>query len=728
MVRREPTRQAPRRLAVLVAATLGASVAQACGPWFPATLLDQRAAVMHGLPENSFDFEVQHLLAPPEAAFKAIETDPFGDPDADRRKAAAEGLSAAEVATMESALGAADDRAAYAAGEGLPEDLRLYVAGAVAFHHADKVAAEQRFAAVAALPAGERTRRGAWAEFMLGRVVADAAESAKHYARVRELVAAGAPDPAGLAVASFGQEARDKIETDFAGAVRLYAQQASYQSHNGSNSLLFVARKAFEQPQRLAERVRDSLTRRLLVAYALSRPTELRLAASGKGSDDWEALEAAQKDLAPAPASVALLRAIDALQLTEVEGADRIAALAYNNGDYEAATRWAGKSDAPLSQWVRAKLALRNGDEKGAQAALAAAAKSFPVDEQWSPSLSPDYSGYDEGRPACRVQAELGVLALGRGDFTLALAELYKARAVYWTDLAYVAERVVTVDELKAFVDANVKPAPPTATAAASEVYGTPADSATGLRHLLARRLLRAGRYDEAVAYFDDPKLRAKAVDYGRALRSTARWDRIGIAKDRFTAATLARTAGMELLGFNGDPDYFDYGGDFDLHPPALDQNYEPVGPRQDLTITGEFSTDAERQRLAASRADPLSRWHYRMIATRHAEAAADLLPRRSQAYAAVLCAASGWVIDREPARGQELYRRYVKNGAIVPDMLFARHCPEPDWAGAQRQLDQQRWRHAKYWIRRAGAASLALGLVLLVVALLRRGSKRPKT
>ena len=94
----------------------------------------------------------------------------------------------------------------------------------------------------------------------------------------------------------------------------------------------------------------------------------------------------------------------------------------------------------------------------------------------------------------------------------------------------------------------------------------------------------------------------------------------------------------------------------------------------------------------------------------------------------AVLCAASGWVIDREPARGQELYRRYVKNGAIVPDMLFARHCPEPDWAGAQRQLDQQRWRHAKYWIRRAGAASLALGLVLLVVALLRRGSKRPKT
>lgn len=734
MVRPESSRQRPRRLGPIVAAVaaslatglIASRPAEACGPWFPTTLLDQRSAVLLGLPEGSFDFEAQHLLSPPQPNFKAIESDYYGDLEADRKKFAAEGLTAGQVATMEAAQGAADGRAAYAAGEGLPEDLRLYVAGAVDFHHQDKASAEQRFAAVAALPEAERKLRGVWAEFMLGRVIADAAESAKHYARVRELVAAGAPDPAGLAVASLGQEARDKISTDFAGAVRLYAEQASYQSRSGTNSLLMLARNAFAAPAELDAKLKDALTRRLLVAYALSRPSELNLAASGKSRDDWDAVVAAQNETAAPAASVALLKAIDALKLDEVEGADRLAALAYRNGNYEAASAWAAKSDAPLSQWVRAKLALRKGDDAAARAALAAAAKSFPADEQWAEGLGQDFAGYESVQPQCRAQAELGVLALGRGDYTLALSELYKARRIYWSDLAYVAERVVTVDELKTFVDAEVKPTTP-ATAAAtpeSEAYGQPRDAAAGLRHLLARRLLRAGRYDDAVAYFDDPALKAKAVEYGRALRSTARWDRIAIARDRYTAAMLARTSGMELLGFEGDPDYGIFGGDFDLNSAGWSDNGEPVGPRKDLTASGDFTTDGERQRLAASHADPLSRWHYRMVATRQAEAAADLLPRRSQAYAAVLCKASGWVIDREPERGQELYRRYVKHGAIVPGMLFARTCPEPDWAGAQKQLDQQRWRYAKYWLRRVGPGFIVLGLGMLIWHLAgRRGS-----
>ncbi len=510
MVRPESSRQRPRRVGPIVAAVaatlatglLASRPAEACGPWFPTTLLDQRSAVLLGLPEGNFDFEAQHLLSPSQPNFKAIESDYYGDLDADRRKAAAEGLSAEQVVKMEAAQAAQDGRAAYAVGEGLPEDLRLYVAGAVDFNHQDKASAEQRFAAVAALPEGERRLRGVWAEFMLGRVIADATESAKHYAKVRELVAAGAPDPAGLAVASLGQEARDRIATDFAGAVRLYAEQASYKSRSGTNSLLFLARDAFQARAELDARLKDALTRRLLVAYALSRPGELLLVESGKSSEDWDAVVAAQNATTAPSASVALLRAVDALKLGEVEGADRLAALAYRNGDYDAAAAWAGKSDAPLSQWVRAKLALRKGDDATARTALAAAAKAFPVDEQWSEGLGQEFDGYEAVEPQCRAQAELGVLALGRGDYTLALAELFKARRLYWSDLAYVAERVVTVDELKTFVDAEVKPAPPSAAAAPPRVrpcaaldraLGPHRDRTRPLRRGDARALRRHG-------------------------------------------------------------------------------------------------------------------------------------------------------------------------------------------------------------------------------------------
>jgi hypothetical protein len=46
------------------------------------------------------------------------------------------------------------------------------------------------------------------------------------------------------------------------------------------------------------------------------------------------------------------------------------------------------------------------------------------------------------------------------------------------------------------------------------------------------------------------------------------------------------------------------------------------------------------------------------------AEKAADLLPYKSQAYAAVLCNATGWVWGRDAQLTKRLYQRYVKYGA----------------------------------------------------------------
>ena len=106
---------------------------------------------------------------------------------------------------------------------------------------------------------------------------------------------------------------------------------------------------------------------------------------------------------------------------------------------------------------------------------------------------------------------ELGVLHLARGDYASSLDALL--RAGFWADAAYVAERVLTLEELEAYVQRNW-PEPPRPTAAqpapgaqAADKRGlyyrdqasfhdqasfTPVQEATMIRYLLARRLARA--------------------------------------------------------------------------------------------------------------------------------------------------------------------------------------------------------------------------------------------
>jgi hypothetical protein len=97
---------------------------------------------------------------------------------------------------------------------------------------------------------------------------------------------------------------------------------------------------------------------------------------------------------------------------------------------------------------------------------------------------------------------------LQRGDYLQAFDQLYRSNDIYWFDAATVAERVLTVDELKHYVDTQV-PAPPL-TQQDRDNY-VPLPVAAKLRNLLGRRLLREARYDEAPAYFDSLDLQNKA-------------------------------------------------------------------------------------------------------------------------------------------------------------------------------------------------------------------------
>ena len=331
---------------------------------------------------------------------------------------------------------------------------------------------------------------------------------------------------------------------------------------------------------------------------------------------------------------------------------------------------------------------------------------------------------------------EQGVLALARGEYVEAMAHLYDAASHaggdgntytdddggsgYGNDTFYVAERVLTVDELKAFVDAHAAATPaPAPSKDKDHRYGS-GTLADNLRWLLARRLMRAKRYDEAQAYFPasgDPRfgavdLRAKASEYASDIHNAdSAWTDIGKAQARYATAVIARENGMELLGFEQGPDYADNGG-----------NFQGGSGHSVANLKQTFVTDGERKRFDDSAAQLNWRYHYRYVAADAAVAAADLLPTRSQAFAAVLCQAAKWMREGPPdyedhyrgysdtkptgpseaqRRVETYYRRYIKQGAYVEwNDNFGADCEAPDFDRARQLLMHQRIVKAKHVIR----------------------------
>ena len=688
----------PRLLAAGVVLALGASVALACGPDFPWQLLDDRQETLAAMPSNSFAYEAAHLVPAPADNLKAVEFPDFQRDQAPAQFAQAEaaGLSAEQAAAVSEMRSAETGEDAFTKGAIVPAAVRLYTAGAVDFIKADEAKATERFQAVLDLSADDQRARAVWAAFMLGRIhrrAGDSAKATEAFTLTRALALKGATDPLGLAVASYGEEARlhldratavlgddgalpaepDVVATygrETAAAAALYAEQAARGSDSGVQSLRIIAEQLLDKPERISAAASDPLVQRLLVAYLLARARDVPQQTAQPDPN------APQPAPAPDPVLVTLVEAIERSGVDHPAGADRLAALAYSLGRYDLAARLAEKTPSPLASWVKAKLALQKGDLAGAAGFYAEASSAFPTVDSAS-SL--------EDASAHLLAGESGVVALARGDYVDALDKLYAVASTYWGDAAYVAERVLTVDELKRFVDAKVPqpPAPPAAAPADADAGtddgstaapATVSSPASQLRDLLARRLARAGRYEDALAYYQDSAIHAQAADYARALKDAEIGKtRVDGARALFATARLARQSGMEMMGTEADPDYFAYDGSFDTG----------IGQQK---LDGPFITDDERTRFEASAAIPNQRYHYRYIAVDEVSRAADLLPPWSQAFAAVLCTATGWMMGTPGADEQvhNLYARYVQEGPYVPWAAnFGRDCPEPNFESA---------------------------------------------
>lgn len=702
-------------LGCFISALLGAVLpSRACGPFFPNNLLSGGDDVFTAVPYANFRRELALLeLAPARFNHVAPTNDDFALQTADaetidltaalRQAKIPDGEAVVTVVAyqknrskLNDYVRAMDTWAEREAGPlwrrssdgptnapvlpkfdrvpGLPGEFADYFAGAIAWraNPADTNGARQAWQQLLERPAAERKFRSVWAAYMLGKSWEheDAEQAARYFRLTRELAQQRFADSIGLAAASYGWEARVELQRkNYRQALKLYVEQYTGGDAGAAESLRVTAQAVFfgENPEVLTELARDPQLRAVFTAYLISDRLIVDLP-TGE-SREMEPVEY-------------WLNAVEAAGVKDVAAAERLALAAYQAAEYELASRWAKRAkSSPLARWVQAKLLLRDGKVGSAAVIFSELVKEFPpvsVTETNRPELL-DRLKVDSRYGRDQMRGEWGTLALSRGDYTEALDALLHAG--FWEDAAYVAERVLTADELKEYVDANwpeeriAKSAGETVAAGNNEnalqseaasadssdevFYDAPENPDIGpeqLRYLLARRLVRESRGWEAMAYF--PKeWRESARELLRAL--DAGWGESGSKEERarslFIAARIARTNGLELLGTELEPDWAIHGGDFDY---GLTPNQRHFG---DETTKINRATEAEFQRAARHRADPDERFHYRYHAAALAWEAAKLLPNNSDETARVLCMGGTWLKYRDLDAADVFYKTLVR-------------------------------------------------------------------
>ncbi|MDB5328939.1 MAG: hypothetical protein JWP03_90 [Phycisphaerales bacterium] len=646
-----PTRR--NLLAFTLAGAALAAPAVACGPFFPNQLLFNSGQSLAWAPVADFDVEIAriatekpvfHALVPARNKnvfdqTTAIDLEELGQALDSLHTPAEKRLDILQKYTAVRAMLTQDSMDAekedkhvgglppgVASPLGLPAEFDLYLRGVLSFRMHKDDEARAVWGALLQLPPGQRIHRTVWAQFMIGKsyLESDPARAGAAFEKVRELVTAGAKDSLGLAASSLGWEARAEfLRRQEARAIRLYLDQYATGDPTAVESLAIVCGKIFRQndPKLLQSLAADATASRVITACALARGGHFHGPPAADAVKQW-------------------LVAVEASGTAEIVGADRLAWSAYQAGDMASAERWIRKAApaAPTAQWIKSKLLLRAGKLDAAAEAMAGATRAFPQEEIWSNvpgAYEPRERSAGEGlRPGRRIEAELGVLQLARGQYVESMGLLLKSG--WWLDAAYVAERVLTVDELVGYVGRNC-----------------PEGTHDNLRHLLARRLTRVGRWKEARPYFPD-KLRSKLDEYISDIRTghDATLAPAERAAALWNAAKIARNGGMQLLGTELSPDDFADGGNYpgsDI-PAARQASKDKLLP----------PADDEIQRVARSGPEPDRRWHYRYTAADHAWAAAQLMPDGSEALAELLCEAGGWLKSKDPTAAERFYKALI--------------------------------------------------------------------
>ncbi len=677
---------------LLVGGSVGllAGVAAACGPWFPNQMLDQPEIRLAHMREGSLAIELKrlepvlpsvfyHAVRPAGGtvqwtaltdveelrdALKAARTDPARvDAIVTGYQELRDTLSSYQLKTEQwkaladqPPFSPADSRPptppefpVVRIPQGLPEEFARYIEGAIAYHRGQIDLARAAWQKVLELPANQRHFRSTWAAFMIGRtyLTENPVTAIQWFGRVRQLADSGYADRLGLASDSIGWQARVELDrsntvTAIEGYIRHYqaGDPTALVSLNRAISRLLAA-----DPAVRCEAARNLRVQRVVTAYVV---------AAGRHPYDETPVASTWQSI--------WLNTLEEAGVAAPVDADRIAWIAYRSGDLAAAEKWSALAspDSLIAQWLRAKLLFRAGQTAEAVAIIARLARSFPEDPTWL-AVRRDSSGKDRAFPSAdKLLGEWGVLSLARGQYLEALDSLLHGH--YWLDAAYVAERVLTPEELSAYVDANwpQPPAPLSSCEAYEETHGyvsTDEQIAERLRYLLARRLTRMGHYTQATPYFP-ARWQSRLTNYAADLRAggdTARSAAVRAA-GLWSAARIARYEGLELMGTEVEPDWFALGGYYALTDiytlrtnAVLQMGVAPLRKEQ-IRVTRQ-----------AVEVKPARRFHYRDQAADLAWRAASLMPDQSPETAAVLTEAGLWLAGKEPDRADRFYKALVR-------------------------------------------------------------------
>jgi hypothetical protein len=692
--------------AALVFLLWGLSQAAACGPDFPNWLLDKGDAAVLVAPFGNFAAELvrmdlvrTRLLAVPAVGEdersqsinaeigdleKSLKLSKTPRKEVDRicrehrvqREKLVDFIQTLQTWTYTHRSGRVEDNAPsppmplltnVVVTEGLPGEFMDYFEGFLAWHDpevVDKQKARTSWLKLLSRPQVERKYKSTWAAFMLGKSweQTDPEKAVEYFHRVRDLALAGYRDSLGLAAASIGLEARICLrQTNYERGIELYLDQMATGDRTATNSLAFAADQALQSgTASLLRLARNQRTQKVITAYVISRHRDDSIYTPPPSAEGEQEAVVIAAD--------SWLDAVEQAGIRDLDSAEALALAAYHANDIEKTRRWIQRAPtSPLSQWLQAKLLLRAGKLKEAATLLARVTEQFPIVHEGT-NAPPrterkdhvSVAGIFESRNYIsaerQVHGELGVLRLARGQYVEALDSLLNAG--FWMDAAYVAERVLNLEELRSYVDRFWPPASADQVAQEVERFGEsdvcPARLRESIRYLLARRITRELRNEEARQYYPE----AWTEPFDRLMSHLRAGWAVGEqpqdrASDLLQAALLTRTNGMELLGTEVSPDWHYHDGQYTEGVTSSIRESNSVG-----SVTRP--SEDELRRSAEHHPEPDQRFHYRYLAASLAWETAKLLPDNTDLTAYALWQGGTFLKLTDPQVADYFYKALV--------------------------------------------------------------------
>jgi hypothetical protein len=454
-------------------------------------------------------------------------------------------------------------------------------------------------------------------------------------------------------------------EADIAGSLRTYLTMPRRGSANAVNSCLWLAHKLVLEGD-YSELVADQDVR-LLITLFLS---------AGDGND-YETL--VETDVLKDRRN----RWLDALAQAKVSpsfAAAHVAMIQY------AAGRWQDcrtsslqlPADDPLRKLLLSRCQLRlEGDPAASRRLLEPSQATATTTE---PTASP-FKPFTDELPlnvvidprhktelTQRIQGEAGMLALANGEFAEALWRFEDGR--YGAEALYVAECLMSVDELKSHVDRRRASGQPPV-----DFEKDYWENHENLEQELASRLMRAGQFELGLQYLPDP-LRGPAMNYVLLRRAAERTelDSRSRADCHWRSALAIREIGERILhapyglswSSGGGGWYVGYGyyprvrlgiPNDDIPAPAM--KVIGAGPEEKRRLLAWQSEHIEKPDLSVRDA--------RYAAFRHAMQAARLLPDNDPAGGLILQYAGNLLKYRDPKAANPAYVLLVTRFKATP-------------------------------------------------------------